>query len=139
MNRCKGTWVAGAGYWKHTLGATQRYLNSTLQVWTKVKWIWAQALINTGATVNFMSSGFVKRVNITLKNKGRESFTVQNINKNLLNHNHEKIDQEIKKIRLQIESHINEMRFNIMTTGINDIVLEVSWLKEFDSNISFRC
>ena len=30
------------------------------------------------------------------------------------------------------------MRFNIMTMRINDVVLKLSWLEEFDSNISFR-
>ena len=54
--------------------------------------MWAQTLTDTGATVNFMSSEFTEKVNITLKNKKRESFTVQDINKNLLNHNYEKID-----------------------------------------------
>ena len=43
----------------------------------------------------------------------------------------------MKEIRLQIESHVNKMRFNITATETNNIVLKLSWLKEFDSNISF--
>ena len=72
-----------------------------------------------------MSSRFTEKVNITLNSKRRELFTVQNINKNLLTHNHKKINQETEEIILQIRLHINKIRFNIMTTETKDIVLKL--------------
>ena len=56
----------------------------------------------------------------------------------MLEYNNRMISQEITDIRLQIESHMNDMRFDITAAETNNIILELSWLKEFDLNISFR-
>ena len=85
-----------------------------------------------------MSSEFAERVNISLWEKEKDAFTVQDINKNLLEYNNRMISQEITNIRLWIGSHTNDIRFNITAAEINDIVLKLSWLEEFNSNISFR-
>ena len=65
--------------------------------------------------INFLSLEFAKKVKILLQKKS-DVYVVIDIDKKLLDYNKEMIDQEIKEIRLQIESHINDMQFNIMLT-----------------------
>ena len=56
---------------------------------------------------------FIRKVNVSLKEKS-DVYAVIVIDEESLEYNKEKIDQQIKEIRLQIESYINNMQFNIM-------------------------
>ena len=87
-------------------------------------------------TANFLSSEFVKKVKILLQKKS-DVYAVTDIDEKLLEYNKEMINQKIKEIWLQIESHMNDMQFNIMLTRWHDVVLELSWLKDINSKISF--
>ena len=49
------------------------------------------------------------------------------------------INQETEEIRLWIESHINNMQFNIMLIRQHNVILELSWLEEINLKISFWC
>ena len=67
------------------------------------------------ATVNFLSSEFIKKVKILLQKKSN-IYAVINIDEKSLEYNKEIVDQEMKETRLQIELYINNMQFNIMLT-----------------------
>ena len=64
-------------------------------------------------TANFLLLEFVKKIKISLQKKGNV-YAVTNIDEKLLEYNKEKVNQETEEIRLYIESHINNMQFNIM-------------------------
>ena len=53
--------------------------------------IWAKTLINTEIIVNFISSSFVRKVNISLQIKSNV-YTVTDIDKKSLEYNKEMID-----------------------------------------------
>ena len=73
---------------------------------------------------NFLSSEFIRKVKISLQTKS-DIYAVTDIDKKLLKYNKEMINQEIKEIRLQIKSHMNNMQFNIMLTDKHDVMLEL--------------
>ena len=75
-------------------------------------------------TTNFISSSFAKKVNILLQRKS-DVYAVTDIDEKSLEYNKERVNQEIKEIRLQIRSYINDMQFNIMLTEQHDVVLEL--------------
>ena len=85
---------------------------------------------------NFMLSEFIRKMNILLQKKDNV-YAVTDIDKKSLKYNKEQIDQEMKETRLWIESHINNMQFNIILTESHDVILELSWLKDVNSKISF--
>ena len=87
--------------------------------------------------INFLSSEFVKKTKILLQKKS-DVYAVTDIDEKLLEYNEEKIDQETEEIRLHIESHINDMQFNIMLIKWHDVILELLWLKDIDLKISFQ-
>ena len=86
--------------------------------------------------MNFLLLEFVRKVKILLQKKS-DVYVVTDIDEKLLEYNKEMINQKIKEIWLQIESHMNDMQFNIMLTRWHDVVLELSWLKDINSKISF--
>ena len=63
--------------------------------------------------MNFLSSEFTKKAKILLQKKSNV-YAVTDIDEKSLEYNKEIIDQEMKKTQLQIESHMNDMQFNIM-------------------------
>ena len=75
-------------------------------------------------TVNFLLLEFIKKVKILLQRKS-DVYIVTDIDKKSLEYNKEKIDQEIKEIKLHIRSHTNDMQFNIMLINKHDVVLEL--------------
>ena len=76
-------------------------------------------------TANFLLLEFAKKVKILLHRKS-DVYAVTDIDKKSLKYNKEKIDQEMKEIRLHIRSHTNDMQFNIMLINKHDVVLELS-------------
>ena len=136
-NRCRGTWVAGIGYWKHSL-AVSRYSSASFSVWARVNEQWAHTLINTGVMRDFMSSMFTKKVKIPLQQKkGRDTYKVTSVDDKALSYNKGVIDHKIEDTWLQIRPHVWDMQFNIMLISKHDVVLELLWLQNVDSKISF--
>ena len=74
--------------------------------------------------MNFILLEFIRKVNILLKKKS-DVYIVTVIDKKFFKYNKEKIDQQIKEIRLQIESYIKNMQFNIMLTKQYNVILEL--------------
>ena len=62
-----------------------------------------------------MLSEFVRKMKILLQKKDNV-YAVTDIDKKSLEYNKEQINQEIKEIRLQIRSHMNDMQFDVMLT-----------------------
>ena len=85
---------------------------------------------------NFMLSEFVKKANISLQKKS-DVYQVINVDEKSLKYNKEMIDHETKEIRLWIRSYTNNMQFNIMLISRYNVILELLWLKNVDSKISF--
>ena len=85
---------------------------------------------------NFLSSEFTKKVKISLQKKS-DVYAVTDIDEKFLEYNKKTVDQEIKEIRLWIRLHMNDMQFNIMLIEQHNVVLELSWLKDINSKISF--
>ena len=67
---------------------------------------------------------FIKKANILLRKKNK-IYTVTVIDKKSFKYNKEKVDQQIKEIRLQIRSYINNIQFNIIIIKQHDVVLEL--------------
>ena len=65
-------------------------------------------------------------------------YAVTDIDEKSLEYNKEKIDHKIEETRLCIRPHINDMQFNITLTRQHNIILELLWLKDVDSKISFQ-
>ena len=65
--------------------------------------------------INFISSSFVRKVNILFQRKSN-IYTVTDIDEKFLEYNKETVNQEIEEIRLWIKSHINDMQFDITLT-----------------------
>ena len=138
-NRCRGTWVAGIDYQKHSL-AVSRYLSVSFSVWAQVNKQWVCTLIDTGVMRDFMSPTFTKKVKIPLQQKkGRDTYKVTFINNKALSYNKRVIDHEMKDTQLQIGPHVWDMWFDIMLISKHNIVLELLWLQNVDLKISFWC
>ena len=48
------------------------------------------------------------------------------------------INCKTEEIRLCIRSYVNDMQFNIMLISRHDVMLELLWLENINSNISFQ-
>ena len=136
LNKCKSICVFVSRYWKHILVVTE-YLVTSLLIWTWVNRTWTRTLIDMSVIINFLSPEFAKKVKILLQKKSN-IYAVTDIDEKSLRYNKETVDQETEEIRLQIRSHINNMQFNIMLIRWHDIVLELLWLEDIDSKISFQ-
>ena len=137
LNRCKSTCIFASRYWKHTLAATE-YSATSLLIWTQVNRTWTRTLIDTDVMTNFLSPEFMKKAKISLQKKSN-AYAVTDIDEKPLEYNKETVDQETEETQLQIEPHINDMQFNITLTEWHDVILELSWLKDINSKISFWC
>ena len=73
---------------------------------------------------NFLLSEFAKKMKISLQKKS-DAYAVTDIDEKPLEYNEEKVDHEMKEIRLCIESHMNDMQFDITLTEQHDVVLEL--------------
>ena len=124
LNRCKNICIFTNEYQKHALAVTG-YSVISLLIWTQVNETWARTLIDTGATANFLSSEFTKKVKILLQKKSNV-YAVTDIDEKSLEYNEEKVDHEMEEIRLCIRSHINDMQFNITLIRQHDVILELS-------------
>ena len=99
---------------------------------------WAHILINTGVMRDFVSSMFIKKIKILLQQKkGRDIYKITSVDNKALNYNKRVVDHETEDTWLQIGPHVQNMQFNIMLISKHDIVLELSWLQNVDSKISF--
>ena len=134
-NRCKNTCVFANRYQKHILAVTG-YSATSLSIWTQVNGTWARTLIDTDATVNFLSPEFAKKAKILLQRKS-DAYAVTDIDEKPLEYNEGKVDHEMEETRLQIGPHMNDMQFNIMLTGRHNVVLELPWLEDINPKISF--
>ena len=85
---------------------------------------------------DFMSLMFTKKVKISLQRKS-DVYKVTAVDNKLLSYNNRIIDYKTEEIRLQIEPHVHNMWFNITLTDRHDVMLELSWLQDIDSKISF--
>ena len=137
LNRCKSICVFVSGYWKHALAVTE-YSVMSLLIWTWVNKTWTRTLIDMSVMANFLSPEFARKMKILLQKKS-DVYAVTDIDEKLLRYNEEEIDQKTEEIRLCIRSHMNDMQFDITLTGWHDVVLELLWLKDIDSKISFWC
>ena len=136
-NRCRGTWVAGIDYQKHSL-AVNRYLSAFFSVWAQVNKQWAHTLIDTGVMRDFMSLTFAKKSKVQLQQSKKQNiYKVTSVDDAVLSYNNRVIDHKMKDTWLQIESHVQDMWFNIMIISKHDVVLELSWLQNINSKISF--
>ena len=135
LNRCKSIWVVEIDYHKHSLDVSD-YLLSSFSVWVKINEHWAHTLIDTGVMRDFMLSTFYKKMKLPLQEKS-DVYEVTAVDNKLLSYNKEMIDHKIKEIRLQIELYVWDMWFNITLISRHDVVLELSWLQNIDSKISF--
>ena len=137
MNRCRGTWVAGIDYQKHSLAVSEYSLTSFL-VWAQVNEQWAHTLIDTGVIRDFMSSMFTKKVKILLQQKrSRDTYEVTFIDDKALSYNKRVVDHETEDTWLQIRPHVWDMWFDITLISKHDVVLELLWLQNVNSKISF--
>ena len=76
---------------------------------------------------DFMSSIFAKKVKIPLQQKkGRDIYKVTSVNNETLSYNKEVVDHKIEDTQLQIESHVQNMQFNIMLISKHNVVLKLS-------------
>ena len=87
--------------------------------------------------INFLSSEFTKKVKISLQKKSNV-YAVTDIDEKPLKYNKETVDHETEEIRLQIRSYMNDMQFNITLTEQHNVILELSWLEDINSKISFQ-
>ena len=101
---------------------------------------WAHTLIDTGAMRDFMSSMFTKKVKIPLQQKkGRDTYKVTSVDDKALSYNKRVVDHETEDTQLQIRPHVWDMQFDIMIISKHDVVLELLWLYDINSKISFWC
>ena len=85
--------------------------------------------------INFLLSEFTKKTKISLQKKSNV-YAVTDIDEKLLEYNKETVDWETEEIRLQIESYMNNIQFNIMLIRWYNVILELLWLKDVNSKIS---
>jgi hypothetical protein len=133
-NRSGKTWLAGVSYRKHTLAATQ--YSGNLRVWVRVDGVCAKALIDSGATANFMSPSFAERANIRLKAK-HDAYTVTAVDGELLGYNNGVVNRETQFVELTIGPHRGKMQFDITVTGQHDLVLGLPWLRDVNPSINW--
>ena len=99
---------------------------------------WAHILIDMSAMRDFMSSMFIKKVKILLQQKkGRDIYKVTSVDNKTLSYNKEVVDHKMKDTWLQIGPYAWDMWFDIMLISKHDVVLELLWLQDVDSRISF--
>ena len=87
---------------------------------------------------DFMSLMFAKKTKILLQQKkGRDTYKITSVDDKALSYNKRVVDYEMKDTWLQIEPHVQDMQFNIMLISKHDVVLELLWLQNINSKISF--
>ena len=87
---------------------------------------------------DFVSPTFTKKVKIPLQQKkGRDTYKVTSVDDKALSYNKRVVDHETKDTQLQIGPHVWDMQFDIMLISKHDVVLEISWLQNINSKISF--
>ena len=87
---------------------------------------------------NFMSSMFTKKVKIPLQQKkDRDIYKVTSVDNKTLSYNKRVVDHETEDTQLQIGPHVQNMWFNITLISKHNIVLELLWLQNVNSKISF--
>ena len=87
---------------------------------------------------DFVSSMFIKKIKISLQQKkDRDIYKVTSVDDKALSYNKRVVDHEIKDTWLQIRPYVQDMQFNIILISKHDVVLELLWLQDIDSKISF--
>jgi hypothetical protein len=93
-------------------------------------------LIDTRCLRNFISSEFVRRYSLLYTRK-RKSYTLVAFNNQLVDSNEGKVTHKTLPYEVLIESHDEEIIFNIMVTSSYDAVFRLSWLEKHNSIIGF--
>ena len=137
LNRCRVIWVARIGYQKHSL-AINKYSLTSFLVWAWVNEQWVRTLINTGVMRDFMSLMFTKKVKISLQEKS-DVYEITAVDEKLLSYNNKMLNYKIEEIRLQIKPHVQNMWFDITLISRHNVMLELLWLHNINSKISFQC
>ena len=89
---------------------------------------------------DFMSSTFAKKSKVQLQQKKNKNiYKVTSVDDAALSYNNRVVDHKTEDTWLQIEPHVWDMQFNIMITDKHDVVLELLWLQDVNSKISFQC
>ena len=90
----------------------------------RVKRLKAKALIDLGATGNFINKEFTRKINYK-KKVLKELYGLLIFNETPLTHNNNKITCYFRKIRLQIDGFKERRSFDIIYLGKSDIVLRL--------------
>ena len=87
---------------------------------------------------DFISLMFIKKSKVQLQQKKhKDTYEVTSVDDAALSYNNEVVNCKMKDTQLQIEPHVWDMQFDIMLTYKHDVVLELLWLQDIDSKISF--
>ena len=101
---------------------------------------WVCTLIDTSVMRDFMSLMFVNKTRIQLQQKKiKNIYEVTSVDNTALSYNNKVVNHKIEDTQLQIESHVQNMWFNIMLISKHNVVLELLWLQNIDLRISFWC
>ena len=96
-----------------------------------------KAMIDSGATGNFMSKTLTESKRFTLRQK-KDSYRLQIINENSLENNDETVSEETTPLRTAIQQHHEELIFDIVRMINHDIVLKMPWLKKHNLVIDWE-
>ena len=74
----------------------------------------------------------------TLFQKKSDIYNLVIVDRNLLFDRNRKIDKETKLLSIAIQQYYKKLIFNIVKIIIYNIVLEMSWLKQYNSEVNWN-
>jgi hypothetical protein len=119
--------------------AQQQQLNSTAHARcfttsVKVNGRRLIAMVDSGATGNFMARALVEREGYSTQKKP-DAYNLVIVDGNSLLDKNERVDKETKPLSIAIQQHHEELTFDIVGIATHNIVLEMPWLKQHNLEV----
>jgi len=83
------------------------------------------AMVDSGATGNFMAKALVEKEDYSTQKK-LDVYSLVTVDKNSLPDENERVNRETKPLSIAIQQHHEELTFDIVGMATHDIVLRIS-------------
>ncbi len=92
------------------------------------------AMVDSGATGNFMARALVEREGYPTQKK-LDAYNLVVVDENPLLDGNGRVDKETKPLPIAIQQHHEELTFDIVGMATHDIVLGMPWLKQHNLEV----
>jgi hypothetical protein len=97
----------------------------------------ATAMIDSGASGNFMTPKYVRRYGLPTQRK-RHPYKLGVVDGTLISQNNGTVDRETRPLRMIRKGHEEWIQFDIVSIGHHDIILGIPWLRKHNPSINWK-